>query len=161
MLRRRTKVQSFSGHKPSHLSKAEFYAPLYKSLRNEFLSLPKETDVVPWYMRLPIVYPPFMFRRRLLQMLLCCGSGAELKSGLIDELTQHVVVETLYLTIMIAPLFTHFDFETEAYYQTAVLALFYLSVVVIMSSVVSQVTWICAIIQITEKYSSLFYCLYY
>ena len=155
MIRRRLKTHpGGEGKKVGDIGKLEFYTPLFKSLRNEFLNLPKAGDKLPWYMRIPMAYPPFMFRRRLLQMLLCCGSGAELKSGLIDELSQHVLVDTLFLTITVAPLFGHFDFSTEAFYQTAVLAWFFFTAVVILTSIVSQVTWICAIIQITERFVS-------
>lgn len=116
-------------------------------LRNELQAL-KEVDApMPIYKRLPIIWAPFMSRRRLVQLVVCADD--ELKAGLIEEYTQHILVDALLLIISCTPLLSTADVVDK---RTAlVLSVYFLTVVIQLCSLVCGVIWITTFIQIKTE----------
>jgi hypothetical protein len=56
---------------------------LMHQFTEEFMKLPDRDDPVTWWRRLPFIYIPFMFRRRILQLIIF--TGKDLKSGVLNE----------------------------------------------------------------------------
>jgi hypothetical protein len=120
------------------------------ALRHEFMQLPTPDAKVSWWYRIPFVLPPFMFRRRVIQQVLY--GGTELKSGMLEEYSLHVLVETLFITVSCQPLFDQvFAFQQFDLVHTIFISYFFFTVSVQVCSLSTNILWICAIVQLQER----------
>ena len=120
------------------------------ALRHEFMQLPTPDTKVPWWYRIPFVLPPFMFRRRVIQQVLY--GGTELKSGMLEEYSLHVLVETLLITVSCQPLFDQvFAFQDFDLVHTIFISFCFFTVSVQVCSLSTNILWICAIVQLQER----------
>ena len=118
---------------------------------SEFMQLPKEDDKISLWRRLPIIYIPFMFRRRILQLIIFTGN--DLKSGVLNEFSQHILVETLLLIPICSQVFnTQFaEPETWNIRVGCVYTLFISTCVFLLCAVVSNIQFVCAFVQIHDR----------
>ena len=120
---------------------------LIETLRQECHSLVEPDAVRPWYKHIPFIVAPFISKRRLVQFLLYAGSG--LKSGLIEELSQHILIDALLLTVTCTPI--TLTPALDGPWEAVVYAMFFLTAVLQISSLTSCVIWICAFVQIESR----------
>jgi hypothetical protein len=120
------------------------------AMRREFMQLPKPDVKVSWWCRIPFIFPPFMYKRRVIQQILYGGS--ELKSGMLEEYSLHVLVEALFITVSCQPLFDQvFAFQDFDLVHTAFLSYFFFTVTLQVCSLCTHIIWICAIVQLQER----------
>jgi hypothetical protein len=136
--------------RPSVLSENDVAktSDIIKNLTEEALKFPAPDAHIPLLMRIPVVYPPFMFKSRISTLTIYSGYGA--KHGLIEEMGLHILVDTLFLTVVCVPVFEPFDSMNP--WVTACLALFYFTCILLLCSIVCQVVWICAFVQVKDRY---------
>lgn len=119
-------------------------------LKRTFLQLPRPDEQVGMWCKIPLIFPPFMFKRRLVQQILF--GGTELKSGAIEEYSLHVLVEALFLTVSCQPLFTDVFIDKHfSILHSIFVSFFYFTVVVQVSSLIINIIWICSMAQLQER----------
>ena len=57
-------------------------SPRVKELLTNFMQLPRPDSAVSFWAKIPLIYPPFLFKRRLVQQVLFGGN--ELRNGIIE-----------------------------------------------------------------------------
>ena len=65
--------------------------------------LPSVNASVPLFFRIPQLLPGIIFKRRLHDMVYFVGD--ELKQGLIDEMSIHILIDSLFFTITASPIY--------------------------------------------------------
>jgi len=123
------------------------YETCIDALRNELHSLRPPDHCLPFYKRIPVIWAPFMSRRRLVQLIVFAGN--ESKSGLIQETSQHILVDALLLTISTTPVLI--AKEVTNLMGAVVLAAFYFTMIVQLCALVSGVIWITVFEQIKAE----------
>jgi hypothetical protein len=135
----------------------EFYSAekkkmsLIYSLTSEFLKIPQKSDVLPLWRRSPFIYPPFLFRRRLIQLIVF--TGPDLKNCVMQEFIQHIIVETLLLVNTTYFLFGS-QFMDESSWTNGMGAMYFLVILTNMLqlvSVVANVQFICTFVVIHDR----------
>ncbi len=59
----------------------------------------------PFSRWLPCALPPFVYRRRWVELLLFAGGGAAMRAALVSEFSTHILVDALFTGISAAPTF--------------------------------------------------------
>ena len=139
------RVQSDNGY----VNSSDNHSVNLEYLRNKFLPLPPENKPVSFLRRLPFILPPFMFKKRLIQLILY--SGKSLKSGITEEMSQHVLVDALFVTLVASRIFQIDNSQLHLLGSRINVSFLILTVVIHLCSLVSEVIWICSFIQINEK----------
>ena len=118
-------------------------------LKAKFLPLPAADKPIRWLRKIPIILPPFMFKKRLIQLILYSGKG--LKSGITEEMSQHVLVDALFVTLVASRIFQIDNSQLFLLGSRLNVSFLILTVVIHLCSLVSQIVWICSFIQIHER----------
>jgi hypothetical protein len=118
-----------------------------ETLREQLRVMKQSGERISLYKRIPLIWAPFMSRRRLVQFIVYAGS--ELKAGLIEEAKQHVLMDALLLIISCSPVLA--VTEVPDGWLCFVLACFYLTVVIQLCSLVCGIIWITVFIQIRTE----------
>lgn len=131
----------------------EKHSVVYDLTHEFFSGVPKETDVLPLWKKSPFIYPPFQFRRRLLQLIIF--TGPDLKNCVMQEFIQHVIIETLLLVNT-----TYFIFGTQfmdaSSWSNGMGGLYFLMIVTNLcqlTSVVANIQFICTFVVIHDRYN--------
>jgi hypothetical protein len=67
--------------------------------------LPSVNASVPLFFRIPQLLPGIIIKRRLYDMVYFAGD--ELKQGLIDEMSTHILIDSLFFTITASPIYSN------------------------------------------------------
>ena len=71
---------------------------------NHHYELPSVNASVPLFFRIPQLFAGIIFKRRLHDMVHFVG-GDELKQGLIEEMSIHILIDSLFFTITVSPIY--------------------------------------------------------
>jgi len=71
---------------------------------NHHYELPSVNASVPLFFRIPQLFAGIIFKRRLHDMVYFVG-GDELKQGLIEEMSIHILIDSLFFTITVSPIY--------------------------------------------------------
>eukprot|EP01033_Poteriospumella_lacustris_P011978 gene11978-8552_t len=88
-------------------------------------TLPPPHAAAPWHSWIPRLLVPICFADRFEQFLLTAGDEA--KFGVVNELSTHILIDCLFLTITVAPIYDmHLD-ESHTWLEHVCLVVFYLT----------------------------------
>ena len=76
-----------------------------KKRRNDLLNpyeLPDKDSPIPWYFRFPQIMSGIIFEKRVSDLIQL--NGDEAKMGLLEELSIHILIDSLFFTITAAPI---------------------------------------------------------
>lgn len=148
IFRRRSVSPEDAGSLEGDVKLTDGSAAIHK-LVEDYLDFPKynneSIDLLSW---IPRFFPPFMYRRRWIEFILFCG--ATLKSSLLEELSVHIVVETLLLSITMQPIISN-TLDVTTIKQSVLFISICAASVVLLVSITSHVLLACAVITINER----------
>jgi len=75
----------------------------HRSHQNKHYQLPSVNATIPLFFRIPQLLPGFIFKRRLHDMIYF--GGDEVKQGLIEEMSIHILIDSLFFTITVSPIY--------------------------------------------------------
>mmetsp|Transcript_5011 Transcript_5011/g.7655 ORF Transcript_5011/g.7655 Transcript_5011/m.7655 type:complete len:351 (-) Transcript_5011:99-1151(-) len=122
---------------------------LTEELINEFSQIQQSDADMALWKYLPVIYPPFIFKKRIIQLILFSGPG--LKSIVMEEFGLHILVEALLVTIICTPILSEtFTGNDMGWEQCYLVSLFFITANVQLISLVNNIIWVCSFAQIGD-----------
>lgn len=124
-------------------------SPTLQALLKEYVDFPVNQNLCSSIFHfIPSLLPPFLYRRRWIEYVLFCGPT--LKSSLLEELSMHIVIEALLVTIICQPLLGDLA-DPEGIRAGIMYILLYLSCVLQLVCISVHIITVIAIISLDES----------
>ena len=109
-------------------------------------TLPPPHAAAPWHSWIPRLLVPICFADRFEQFLLTAGDEA--KFGVVNELSTHILIDCLFLTITVAPIYSMQLDDSHTWLEHARLVVFYLTFQIQLVSILLNAITIFTVVEV-------------